>query len=245
MKENRKKIIIITILFMFFCLLVMALLYAGILQCNYPSTKKYPVRGVDVSAYQGNINWDTLAMQNIQFAYIKATEGSSFVDKRFQKNYADARKQNIRVGAYHFFSFDSPGETQAINFEENVPCEESMLPPVVDVEFYGAKEKNPPQKASLQKELDSLLKHLEQHYGKKPVIYTTNKVYKLYIKDKYDDYDIWIRSVYCNPRYLGQRSWTFWQYSNRGRLAGYEGEEEFIDLNVFGGSAEEFETYGN
>lgn len=226
-------------------IMAMVLLYKGILQCNYLSAKKYPVRGIDVSAYQGNINWDTLAMQNIQFAYIKATEGSGFVDKRFQKNYTDARKQNIRVGAYHFFSFDSPGETQAINYEESVPCEERMLPPVVDVEFYGAKEKNPPQKESLQKELDCLLKHLEQHYGKKPVIYTTNKMYKIYIKDKYKDYDIWIRSVYCNPRYLGQKNWTFWQYSNRGRLAGYDGEEEFIDLNVFCGSVEEFEIYGN
>ena len=107
-----------------------ALVWNGVILLNYPSVEKYPVRGVDVSAYQGEIDWDTLALQGISFAYIKATEGSSFVDKCFDYNYAQAKKTGLRVGAYHFFSFDSGGDTQAENFIATVePCE-NMLPPV-------------------------------------------------------------------------------------------------------------------
>ena len=116
--------------------------YKGKIILNHPSGKEYPVRGVDVSAYQGEIDWDVLEKQEIDFAFVKATEGSSFVDRRFIQNYEEARKTDLRIGAYHFFSFDSSGKTQAENFIKNVPVDDEMLPPVVDFEFYGDKEKN-------------------------------------------------------------------------------------------------------
>ena len=58
-------------------------LYTGAILFNNPSREKYPVRGVDVSRHQGAINWKVLSQQDIAFAYIKATEGSNFVDKNF------------------------------------------------------------------------------------------------------------------------------------------------------------------
>ena len=73
--------------------------------------------------------------------FIKATEGSSFVDEHFAYNYAEARKTDLAVGAYHFFSYDSPGAAQAENFINTVAPHAGMLPPVIDVEFYGDKEK--------------------------------------------------------------------------------------------------------
>ena len=76
--------------------------------------------GIDVSAYQGEIDWQILSKNNIFFAYIKATEGSSFVDKNFAYNFSEAQKTDLHVGAYHFFSYDSSGEIQAQNFIENV-----------------------------------------------------------------------------------------------------------------------------
>lgn len=222
--------------------LMAVLLYKGILQCNNPSERKYPVRGVDVSSYQGEIDWTVLSKQDIQFAYIKATEGSSYVDPCFSRNYSDAKKTSLRIGAYHFFSFDSAGKTQAENFIANVPKSEDMLPPVVDVEFYADKEKNPPETADVINELCSFMEELEDYYGKTPVIYTTHKVYNRYIEGILDDFDIWIRSVYCHPYLMGYTDWTFWQYSNRMQLDGYKGEEKYIDMNVFSGTWEEFEA---
>ena len=100
--------------------------------------------GGDVSSYQGEIDWETLSSQNISFAFIKATEGSSLLDQYFLSHYEQAHKAGLRVGAYHFFSYDSPGETQADHFIASVERQEGMLPPVIDLEFYGDKEKNPP-----------------------------------------------------------------------------------------------------
>ena len=77
-----------------------------------------------------------------------------------------------------------------------------------------------------------------RNYGVKPIIYTTSKWYRKQIKGSFPDYDIWIRSVYSKPN--KDVNWTFWQYSNRMRLDGYDGEEKYIDMNVFCGLAEEF-----
>lgn len=226
------------------CGLAMLLLYHGVLQLQYPSRVIYPVRGVDVSAYQGEIDWAVLSNEGIQFAFIKATEGSSFVDKRFPYNWEQVHTTNLRAGAYHFFSFDSTGEAQAEHYIGTVPKTEHMLPPVVDLELYGSYRNAPPAKAETVARLDALLTALHDHYGVRPILYATHETYALYLKDAGDPYDIWIRNVIFYPYLSDRRDWTFWQYSNRGRLSGYKGVERFIDLNVFHGTAEEFAAYG-
>ena len=219
------------------------LLYKGILFLNNPSLAEFPVRGVDVSSYQGEINWELLASQNIQFAFIKATEGSSHVDSRFAENYSRAAETDLRIGAYHFFSYDSRGSTQADNFISVVYPIEGMLPPVVDVEFYGDKEKNLPDQETTQVELSVLLLALEDYYGIKPIIYVTEKSHRIFISGSFDDYDIWIRSVFSKPACELGSNWTFWQYADRAQLEGYSGEERFIDMNIFHGTEEEFQLY--
>lgn len=220
------------------------LIWNGTILFNNPSKRVYPVRGVDVSAYQGEIDWPVLASQDIQFAFIKATEGSGFVDRNFAVNFAEARKTKLRVGAYHFFSFDSAGETQADHFISVVPRIEGMLPPVVDFEFYGDKEKNRPDPDAARAQLNILLEALESHYGQKPIIYATERAYDAYLSGYYAGYDLWIRNVFTKPHVPDGRDWTFWQYTNRERLKGYQGEEKYIDVNVFKGTVEEFEGYG-
>lgn len=234
------------------CLLAVALLIAGALilfangglpRLNFPSTAKYPVRGVDVSVYQGQIDWPTLAEQGISFAFIKATEGSASTDPNFQYNYAEARESGLRVGAYHFFSFDSRGETQAENFIRAVEPFDGMLPPVVDVELYGEKKRHPPAREDVTEQLTLLLEQLENHYGMRPVLYATGRAYELYLAGAYEEYDIWMRNVYFAPRLKDGKEWTFWQYTDRGRLAGYAGEEAYIDINVYNGTKEQFASY--
>ena len=240
----KKKIIIgAAVLLLLGALITALLFYTGVLLFNNPSREEYPVRGVDVSSYQGEIDWQILSKSGIDFAFIKATEGSSAVDPCFQSNWEGAFKTDLRIGAYHFFSYDSPGLSQAENFISVVPKSPLMLPPVVDVEFYGDKEQNPPDKAKTEEELTALLKALTQHYGVKPILYATEKSYSLYIADSFREYDIWIRNVLSAPTLSDGRGWTFWQYTNRGRLSGYQGEESYIDINVFAGNREEFLAY--
>ncbi len=232
----------VTIVALLLCVGAYALLRTGIVQLNRPSVAEYPVRGVDVSAYQGDIDWSILAGQGIDFAYIKATEGSSFVDPCFTQNQRSAAETPLRTGAYHFFSFESSGNMQADNFIAHVSEWNGMLPPVVDVELYGTFKRNPLPAEQVQEELSEMLVRLEKHYGVKPLLYTTQSAYARYLSG-FDGYDIWIRNVFTRPR-IGKRNWTFWQYTDRMQLSGYSGEERFIDMNVFNGSRVEFEQYG-
>ncbi|HDR7686376.1 TPA: glycoside hydrolase family 25 protein [Bacillus toyonensis] len=220
------------------------LVFQGIFIPNQFSADKYEIKGVDVASYQGEIDWRELEKQNMKFAFIKATEGSAFVDEYFSTNWMNANKTGMRTGAYHFFSFDSKGETQAKQYIRTVPKYKQALPPVIDVEFYANKKDNPPHREDVEKELTVMVKMLEKHYDKKVILYATQEAYDLYIKDAYPQCDIWIRSVLTKPSLSDERNWMFWQYTNSGRLRGYNGKEKYIDLNVFCGNEEEFKNYG-
>lgn len=241
-KKSTKIILIIFAIILTIVISVGIMLWNGIIFLNNPSIDEYPVRGVDVSSYQGKIDWKTLSEQDIQFAFIKATEGISFVDPNFSENYSNAQKTNLRIGAYHFFSYDSSGKTQAENFIKVVPISDNMLPPVVDVEFYSDKEQNPPNSKDVDKELNAFLQEIEKYYKKKPIIYATGKSYDMFISGKYNDYNIWIRNILSYPSLSDNKQWTFWQYTDRSVLDGYSGDEKFIDMNVFNGSKEDFNS---
>ena len=244
MRNKTGKIILIVFAFLVvFGISFFSLVWNGVIILNGFSAGKYAVRGIDVSSYQGEIDWETLSEQNISFVFIKATEGSSFVDEKFYYNYEEAQKTDFAVGAYHFFSYDSEGKTQAQLFINTVKPFEGMLPPVIDLEFYGDKEKNPPDRKYVGEQLQTMLHILEEHYKLKPIIYATEKSYELYLSGDYEKYDIWIRNVISRPKLSDNRQWTFWQYTNRERLNGYMGPEKYIDLNVFNGSSEAFREY--
>ncbi len=200
----------------------------------------YEVHGVDVSHYQGTIDWDVLS-QNQDFAFIKATEGSTHVDERFLDNWQAAGQTHLYLGAYHFFSFDSEGDKQAASYIETVGDLDGKLAPVVDVEYYGNKRSDPPKRAEVVRNLTAMLDALEQHYEVKPIIYTTYTIYNEYIKGEFEDYPLWVRSVYCPPSVLFGNNWSFWQYMDTAMLDGYTGAEQYIDVNVFRGTRQELE----
>lgn len=197
--------------------------------------------GVDVSSYQGEVDWEELRRQGVQFAFIKATEGSGSVDDYFQANWTNAQAAGVMCGAYHFFSYDSPGATQAENFIAQVPVTAGALPPVVDIEFYGDKAKDPPDRETVEGILTPLLERLEARYGQRPILYATYRTWQLYLKGEFEDYPLWMTRPMFAPV---DKNWDFWQYSHSARLTGYQGKEERIDLNVFRGSREELEAMG-
>ncbi|MBQ5335733.1 MAG: glycoside hydrolase family 25 protein [Oscillospiraceae bacterium] len=214
--------------------------WKGLLWFNMPSKSRYPVRGVDVSHYQGEIDWPVIAGQDVRFAFIKATEGSASADEYFAKNWSGARAAGLKTGAYHFFSFDSPAETQADNFIAAVPVLPDALPPVIDLEYYRKGEH--PSAEAVRQSLSVLLERFRKTYGKKPIIYTSESCYENYLKDSGLDYTLWIRSVFSHPSDSYEPAWTFWQYNPYGRMDGYSGDEGCIDLNAYCGSAAEFDA---
>lgn len=207
----------------------------GEIPAEKPDLTEFPVCGIDVSRHQGEIDWNVLSAQaHVQFAFIKATEGSTYQDDRFAQNWAAASETNVFIGAYHFFRFESDGLEQAENFIANVPKQENTLPPVVDIEIYDAGIK--PERELVQAELDEMLNALEEYYNVQPILYTNPSTYMDYLFGRYWNYDIWMSNPYCEPIV----DWSFWQYSFEGKMDGFLLGDIPVDLNVYNGSRKQF-----
>lgn len=190
----------------------------------------YEVHGIDISHYQSYIQWDTIATQDIHFAFMKATEGLEFLDTLYCHNWEETKRVGIIRGAYHFFRPTLNPRTQAMNFRDNVSLEIGDLPPVLDVEVVDGA-----SKAEIITGVKTWLHMVELHYGIRPIIYTNLKYYYRYLAGHFDDYPMWI-ARYENsnqPKLSAGKTWDFWQYGNRGQLKGINGD---VDFNVFKGN---------
>jgi lysozyme len=213
-------------------IVVLALCFFGIWIPNAPSRSQYPVRGIDVSHHQGQINWSAVKASGIRFAYIKATEGTGFTDATFAENWKNSNAAGIVHGAYHFFTLGTSGESQAAHFIATVPADANALPPAIDLEFSGYNKERRPPPEEFQRELATFWDAVVAHYRKLPVVYTASDFQKQYLRFMPIE-RLWIRDVVLKP----DAGWTFWQFSARGRVHGVPG---FVDLNAFHSNAEEF-----
>lgn len=192
----------------------------------------YKVHGIDVSHHQGEIDWEAVKATDkqeypIRFVFMKATEGGNHKDRLFVDNFRQAREVGLVRGAYHFYNPNTDPIRQADFFISQVKLETGDLAPVLDIE------RKPRNKAQLQADLVKFLNRLEQHYGVKPIIYTSYK-YRLHYLDtpELSSYPLWIAHYYVDAlSYDGP--WQFWQHTDYGTVPGIE---ENVDLNVFNGS---------
>lgn len=190
---------------------------------------RYEVTGVDVSHYQGVIDWDLLVADGHDFAFIKATEGKALRDRAFEGNWFAAGRTGIRRGAYHFFRPEVPAAAQANLFFSTVELSPGDLPPVLDVEERG--KLSPAQLVVAIKQWATMA---EVHYGVKPIIYTGQHFYNRFLAGQLDDYPLWLaRYDKDEPVTVCGRTFEFWQYTDAGKLPGVVGN---IDRNVFTGT---------
>ena len=160
--------------------------YSGLLRLNYPSADLYPIRGIDVSHHQGAVDWKKVRRAGIDFVYLKATEGGKFVDRRFSRNWQEAKSAGLIVGAYHFFSFCRDGATQAANFLAVVQQTPDSLPMAIDLEYGGNCRKRLTQ-AELVKELQAFINAIQVKNKRKPVHFIGTHlcmIYTLYIEER-------------------------------------------------------------
>ena len=220
------------------CLLLAAAYLTGWWQPHACQATLYPVRGIDVSNHQGIIDWDDVADDGMQFAYIKATEGGDWRDAYFPANWELSAEAGVCRGAYHFFTLRTPGAAQAANFMAVVPRDDAALPPAIDLEFPGNADTRPTV-ADFQEELTIFIRLIKARYDREPVIYTTTEFRRHYLVD-YPLPRLWLRAIITAPRLPGHYRWRFWQYSDRGQADGIDG---FVDRNVFNGSAGDFADF--
>lgn len=195
----------------------------------------YEFSGVDVSRHQGAINWTDLTEKGkigdkkITFVFIKATEGQTYKDPYFDKNWSKAKKSGLIRGAYHYYQPHINSALQFKNFIQTVELETGDLPPVLDVEERGNLDLD-----LFIKGVENTLKLLEDYYEVKPIIYASPKFYTSYlISKKLQSYPFWLAFYGKNPPSNFEDNWIFWQYSKTGKVAGVN---ENIDLNVFHGT---------
>lgn len=208
------------------------------------SPRHLAVHGVDVSRWQGDIDWNKLRRQGANFAYIKATDGGDHLDPMFKHNWRAANEAGLRRGAYHFFYWCRTASSQADWFIRNVPRVAGALPPVIDVEWNGeSKCSQRISRARVLEKMQVFMDRLERHYGQRPIIYTAPDFYADNLEGAFENYPFWLRAVAQHPSkvYPG-RKWLFWQYSGSGLSHGVSGK---IDLNVFHGSESEWRAWAS
>ncbi len=194
--------------------------------------------GVDVSHYQGDIDWTKMhtiyQLYPINFAFIRSTMGTSSVDNTFEENWKGSKENNILRGAYHFYRPDENSTLQAQNFINKVKLEDGDLPPVLDIETM-------PKTQSMDKMIEGLknwCKIIEEHYDVKPIIYTSDKYYEDFLKEHFDGYIIWIANYnFWVERMKGH--WDFWQFTEKATIEGVDGYK--VDVNIYNGTVDDLE----
>lgn len=214
---------------------------------NYPVYKnfniripnKYTIHGIDVSSYQGRIDWQRVKKMredsvHISFAFIKATEGILKTDPYFRRNWRECQKADISCGAYHFFRPKFSGKYQARFFLQNVKVVKGNLPVVVDVEGLDGVS---PEKMRL--ELTDFLTEITLKTGAKPIIYSGLKFYEDNLAGYFDNSVLWL-SNFDHPELAVSAStkWAFWQHSNRARVNGII---HGVDFDLFKGDSLAFQ----
>lgn len=191
------------------------------------------VRGIDVSHYQGTIDWGLVAKAGIAFAFIKATDGASKVDPQFQANWSGAKAAGLLCGAYHFYEPGADPHQQAESFLSVVQTGPGDLPPVLDVEMQG-------DASEIISGLQVWLDAVEQATGRVPILYTNPSFWAKLGASGFGRFPLWIAEygVTAPKVPAGWSSWTFWQYSQSGSVPGIQGS---VDLDLFQGTLQDLQ----
>lgn len=189
--------------------------------------KKYD--GIDVSRYQGNIDWKKVAKdKKIQFVYIKATEGTTITDPRYATNIKQARRQGLKCGSYHYLTSSSSIRLQFKKFKSVAKKNQQDLIPMVDVEREAMRRWT---KRQVRDSLTLFCRLVKRHYGKSPIIYSHFKYYNSHLAPHFNRHYLYLgKYSWPQPRINGMGKHNIWQYSERGKIKGIKG---YVDLNRF------------
>jgi lysozyme len=190
-----------------------------------PPLRDGEVYGVDVSSHQGVIEWERVQADEIDFAYIKASEGGDFVDRRFASNWRNAGAVGLDRGVYHFFTLCTPGDRQARHFLSVAPPDPTALPPAIDLELAGNCSRRP-DTAAVAEELADFLALVEGAWDRRVVLYVGDDWEDRYpVRDRLDR-PLWHRRVLRRPNVDG---WAIWQVHGFAHVEGISGD---ADLNI-------------
>lgn len=190
--------------------------------------------GIDVSHYQGNIDWKEVSKDvSIKFVYIKATEGSTYIDPKFDNNIMGAIKQGLNVGVYHYFSTKSSPEKQFKHFKSVVSKYKFTLVPMLDIEISLSKDYN---KTTAIRNIRKFMSLVKKEFGVYPIIYGTQRSYNTVCSPYLNNYILYIGRYGKNePHILTttglKRKYSIWQFSESGKISGINKPVDLCKFN--------------
>ncbi len=192
--------------------------------------------GIDVSHYQGEINWNKVKFINnedypIKFAFIRATQGCDKRDIQFANNWNNCKKRKIIRGAYHYYRPNENSLEQAENFIKNVRLSKGDLPPVLDIEKLPKNQSVDNLKLGLRR----FLNKIEQHYKVQPIIYSGERYYQDFLKDEFSEYQFWIANYNFIDADIND-DYLIWQFTEHAKIKGIS---ENVDVNIFNGNVDD------
>ena len=196
-------------------------------------------QGVDVSHWQGQIDWAKVKAAGYSFAIMKATEGTGMIDDTLAVNVVGARDTGIAVGAYHFCRASNVSEAIAEaqvfgNVLDSLGGIAAIdIPPILDIETVHAKTKE-----NITAVCHAWLNEVEKRFNVRPIIYAARSFIDDYLDESLSTYPLWLAAY--NTDNLTDRNgwseWTFLQTTDKGVVPGING---YCDLNEYKGSVEE------
>lgn len=198
--------------------------------------------GIDVSHWQGNINWQRVSDASPEYAYIKATQGATYTDPRLSSNAAGAKANQQAFGCYHFLSANTSLQGQIDNFLRRYePLHAaSNYPPCMDLEWdynsSGVDRWASKSKAFIGDKALGWMNAIKSEIGVEPVFYTNKSWWESRLgasNDVLEEFGVWMSRYggYGNdePPMMSGYKWVMWQFTDRGSINGISGR---IDVNL-------------
>lgn len=192
------------------------------------------VSGIDVSKYQGVVDWPAVQKAGVSFAFIRVSDGLDSLDEHFAKNWTGAHAAGLLRGAYQYFRPSEDAAAQAALFLQAVRrLRPGDLPPVLDVETLD----DLPAKDVVQ-QIRTWLSYVAKRTGRTPILYTNSSTWTALGAPDLGAYLLWMArwEAQCPPPLSGFARWHFWQYDSDGRVDGIAGA---VDLDWFNGTLED------
>lgn len=187
--------------------------------------------GIDVSKWQGGIDWSAVAGAGMQYAFVRCSHGLNTIDEYFDANWEQSRAAGIATGVYQYFEPGQDPIAQAdLLLDMMGPLQPGDLPPVIDVESHG----NLPA-AEVAAAVVAWVNHVEAQLGVKPIVYTGRYFWQDYVQSNaLVDYPLWIAhyTTDCPNIPAPWTTWAFHQYTSSGSVSGVAGN---VDRNDFNG----------
>lgn len=199
------------------------------------------VKGIDVSFYQGVVDWQRVKGDGYKFGIARISDGTRHIDDQFERNWREIKAKGLVRGSYQFFRPQQSAEAQANLVVQKVGrLGDGDLPVVLDVETADGA-----SSARIRQQMRTWIDIVERGTGKKPVIYAASGFWdSLSGMDEFGSHDLWVANytTRCPAMPRSWDDWVMWQYTDRGSVSGIRGG---VDVNHFNGTYEDLLRYAN